>query len=65
MHTDRTLNAKEECTQTEHYMWVKRGVKGHKGGSKQGEIQFSDARTDRQTETQVHVLSCAFAAKNY
>ena len=32
-------------------------------GTKQGEIQFSDGQTDRQTQGQVQVLSCTFVAK--
>ena len=32
---------------------------------KQWEIQFWNGQTHRQTETQVHVLSCAFAAKKF
>ena len=33
---------------------------------KREKISFeTDGHTDRQTETQVHVLSCAFAAKNH
>ena len=28
-------------------------------------MRRTDGHTDRQTETQVHVLSCAFAAKNH
>ena len=37
----------------------------HVNGCKKGEIQVWDGQTDRHTDRgQVHVLSCAFAAKN-